>query len=125
MRRHDQRGAATVVGVALAGLLTTFAFGCAGAGAVVVAHRRSQAAADLAALAGAAALQRGSDACAAATDIAGRNQAELASCSVTGDDVLVEVRTTTGPMLGHRYPLSARARAGPVRSGGLAPGPFR
>ena len=110
-----------MIAVAVIGVLVSFGFGCAGAGSVVVAHRRAQAAADLAALAGAAALGRGVDACATARSIAGRNGAHLFSCVLRGDDVLVEVRTRTVPLLGRRYVLPARARAGPASSGGVTP----
>lgn len=114
MTRADERGAATVIAVALIGVLVSFGFGCAGAGSVVVAHRRAQAAADLAALAAAGARERGEDSCAAARGIARRNGTRLSSCSVQGDDVVVGVHAVTVPLLGQRYVLAARARAGPA-----------
>ena len=52
-----ERGAATVVAVALTGVLLLIGAAAGVVGAIVVAHRRAQAAADLAALAGAAVVQ--------------------------------------------------------------------
>jgi secretion/DNA translocation related TadE-like protein len=81
--------------------------------AMVWAHRVAQSAADLAALAGATELRQGSDACTAASRIAGDNGAVLVSCSVRGEEVVVGV-TVPGPRwLGQQGDLSAHARAGP------------
>lgn len=118
---RDERGAATVFGVALIGLLIAFAFACCAIGSVVATHRRAESAADLAALAGAQAEQDGSDGCAAAAGIATANGAELTGCQQIGFDVLVRVVVPTAEVLGHGVKLPARARAGP--SGGPAGGP--
>jgi secretion/DNA translocation related TadE-like protein len=89
-------------------------------GAMVVAHRRAQAAADLAALAGAGALARGVDPCASAAAVAEANDATLTACTVAGAQVRLVV-TVAGPRgLGQTGDLTARARAGPVdQRGGL------
>jgi secretion/DNA translocation related TadE-like protein len=80
---------------------------------MVHAHRVAQSAADLAALAGAQAQERGQDGCAAATLVAGANGATVDSCVVDGFDVRLQV-TVPGPRwLGQHHDLSAEARAGP------------
>ena len=55
----------SVLAVAMMGVLVTVTVAAAGVVGVVATHRTAQSAADLAALAGAAALQDGGDACAA------------------------------------------------------------
>ena len=85
-------------------------------GAALVERREAQSAADLAAVAGAAALQRGEDGCARAAAIAGRNEAELVGCAVSGSRITVRVRRHVEvPILGE-LPVTARARAGPVQA---------
>lgn len=118
-RSTDQRGAATVLVVAMAGVLLLVGSATGVVAAIVVAHRKAQSAADLAALAGATALadpgSRGArDPCGAAGDVAAANHARLSSCVVDGEDVLVEV-TVAGPhWLGQDRDLVGTARAGPA-----------
>jgi secretion/DNA translocation related TadE-like protein len=81
--------------------------------AMVVAHRRAEAAADLAALAAAHAVQLGGDACVQAARVARGNGAGLTSCAVTGQDVVIEVVVPGPRWLGQRADLRARSRAGP------------
>ena len=69
---RDQRGAASLLVVALLSVLLLVGAALGVVAAMVWAHRVAQSAADLAALAGAADLQEGEDACAAASRIAGR-----------------------------------------------------
>ena len=110
---RDQRGSASLLVVALLSVLLLVGAALGVVAAMVWAHRMAQSAADLAALAGAAELQEGADACGAATRIADANDATLDSCLVQGDDVVVDV-TVAGPRwLGQQADLSARARAGP------------
>ncbi|QSR24384.1 hypothetical protein CFH99_01945 [Nocardioides aromaticivorans] len=100
----------------MAGLLMLVGAAAGVVGAIVAAHRAAQSAADLTALAGAATLadHAGRDPCAAAGEVAVANGATLASCTVEGSDVVVEV-TVGGPRwLGQDQDLSAQARAGPV-----------
>ncbi len=111
---HDERGAATVVAVALAGLLCIVCLAVAGAIGVVAAHRRAQAAADLAALAAATALQRGEDPCREAASIAEANGGLLTGCTPHDDLSVLVVVTVRGPTLaGQQALLRATARAGP------------
>lgn len=110
---RDQRGAASVLVVALLSVLLLVGAALGVVAAIVWAHRTAQSAADLSALAGASELQDGDDACGAAARIAGANQASLTSCRVEGEEVEVEVMVTGPRWLGQDADLSARARAGP------------
>lgn len=111
-RERDQRGAAVVVGIGLVAVLVFVAAVSVATVAIVLAHRRAQVAADLASLAGAAALQRGADPCAAAAGIAGRHDADVTRCLVDGQSVVVATSVTLLPALGGAE-VPARARAGP------------
>ncbi len=81
--------------------------------------RAVRAAADLVAVSGAQAYGRGGDACAEARRIAGRNDVDFGTCSVTGDqiDFVVEVRVSR--RVGWRLPglpeqVASTAYAGTV-----------
>ncbi len=121
MSNRDERGVGTILGLTMIALLTMFALVAAGVMSIVDAHRRAQAAADLAALAGAQGRAAGRDPCAAAALVAGRNGARLTSCRLDGADVLVEVAVSAARPLHLRGPLPARARAGPVQAVSVAP----
>ncbi|MET0997437.1 MAG: Rv3654c family TadE-like protein [Marmoricola sp.] len=110
---RDDRGAASLLVVACVAILLLIGCALGVVAAMVRAHRAAQSAADLAALAGAAAHQRGAAACAAAGSVASANAASVDACSTSGDDVWVTV-TVPGPhWLGQTADLSAEARAGP------------
>lgn len=113
-RAADQRGSAAVLVVGLTGVLVTVTVLVAVVGGVVADQRRVEAAADLAALAGAGAVQAGHDGCAAARHVADRNGGDLRRCAVDGDVVTVEVGRDSQVVLGRRLALVGRARAGPV-----------
>jgi secretion/DNA translocation related TadE-like protein len=81
---------------------------------MVVAHRRAQSAADLAALAAASAAARGQPACDRAREVAGSNGAELTACDAVGQTVTVTVRVPGPHWLGQQADLTAEARAGPA-----------
>lgn len=119
---HRQRGAATVPVIAMAGVLLVVGTAASAVGALVVDHRRAQAAADLAALAGADALaSRAGDPCAEAAAIAEADGARLRRCDVSGAVVDVEV-VVDGPRWWGREPqLAAHARAGPDTADAGAP----
>lgn len=114
-RSGDERGAATVLAVALLGLLVLVGAALSVVGAMFAAHRSAQAAADLAALAGAAAAQDSGDACGVAAATAAANGARLVDCVLAGRDVRVTVEVT-GPRWRGVTPgdLVAESRAGPV-----------
>jgi secretion/DNA translocation related TadE-like protein len=113
-RARDEHGAGSVLAVAMMGLLVTVTVAAAGVVGVIATHRTAQAAADLAALAGAAALQDGGDACARAADVADRNRARLDDCEVDGWNVAVVVTAQTARLPGGVLDLRARGRAGPA-----------
>ena len=112
-RPHDQRGSATVLVVAFAGVLLLVGAALGVASAMVLAHRSAQSGADLAALAGAQALAQGADACAAATGVATANGVRIETCQTDGRDVTVSVAARGPHWLGQSHDLSAQARAGP------------
>lgn len=108
------RGAATLLVVALAGVLLLIGAAAGVVGALVVGHRRAQAAADLAALAGAVALQSGDDPCGAARSVAQANDATLEACVVHGSVITVDVVVAGPRWWGQDRDLTAAARAGPA-----------
>ena len=108
---ESDAGSATVLVVAMAGVLMLEMVALATAGGLVTAHRRAQSAADLTALAAAAALD--ADACAEALRTATANAAHLDACEVDGSAVRVVV-SVAGPTMTRRdLRVSAEARAGP------------
>lgn len=111
--RDDQHGFATLATVGLIGVVMSMALAVALGTALFADHRRAEAAADLAALAGAGAWARGGDACGAAATNATANGARLASCEVIGRDVRVVVAVRRTYAVGLDATLTARARAGP------------
>lgn len=121
--RRCDRGSAAVYAVMAVGLLVVAALGAVTVAGIVAGHRKAAAAADLAALAGASAVQRGRPACAAAVEIAEANRSRLVGCSVLGPVVQVEVIVEVGSPF-ETWSMRGRARAGPVRSSG-ADGPVR
>jgi len=108
---REERGSATVYAVSLLAALLAVAAALAWAGGAVVAHRRAQAAADLAALAGASHPGSG---CAQAETVAGANGATLLECRSDGGHVWVTVEVTGPPLVGRVPRLAARAHAGPA-----------
>ena len=110
--RASQRGSATVLAVAMLVLLGVAAAVAVGLGGLLVAKRQAAAAADLAALAGAAALQRGEVGCDAAEATATANHAQVVTCRQDGDVVDLEVSVLASSLPGIEV-VSARARAGP------------
>lgn len=106
------RGAASVLAVGAIALLVALTAGALTVASVVAASHQARLAADLAAIAAAMELQRGSpdSACERGTVTAAHNNARLSDCSVQGMSVTVgvEVRSARWPA-----PAVARARAGP------------
>jgi len=108
------RGSAAVLAVGLTGVLVTVTVLVAALGGVVADQRRVEAAADLAALAGAGAAQAGRDGCAAAQRTATRNGGRVRRCAVDGGVVTVSVGRDSRLLWGRRLALVGHARAGPV-----------
>ncbi len=113
LRSAGDRGAASLLVATCVAVLLTIGAALGVVAALVRSHRSAQSAADLAALAGAAAWQRGVDACPAASRIAEANRAELVVCRREGEDVLVRVVLTGPRWLGQGADLVGEARAGP------------
>ncbi|MDT7538317.1 MAG: hypothetical protein QOI82_1902 [Actinomycetota bacterium] len=108
------RGSATILVLALAGLLAVVGGLSATVGAVAVARHRAAAAADLAALAAADRALAGEEvACTAARRAAAADAAVLDSCRLTGEiaDVVVSVRPPGA--LGSWGVARSHSRAGP------------
>ncbi|MGW4793808.1 Rv3654c family TadE-like protein [Nonomuraea sp. NPDC004297] len=111
----NDRGSATLWGVALMGLLMAIALALATVGSVRVARHRADSAADLSALAAARlALIDPEGACARAAELATSNGVELTKCEITDDvaDVWTALPISL-PLLGTRS-VAGRSRAGPA-----------
>lgn len=112
VRGSSERGSATVLALTVIGALSLAGLLLASVAGVLVTQRRMEAAADLAALAGASAVQEGGDGCAAARDVGRRNGAEAVVCRVVGSELRVTVRAEKA-LLGRSVTVSGQARAGP------------
>jgi secretion/DNA translocation related TadE-like protein len=108
-----ETGIATVSAVTAIGLICVLAVALVQVGIVVVAKHRAQTAADLAALAGSAAILRGGDGCATAGRVAERNGADLARCRTDLAVVTVEAERPAELMGRFRFRAIAEARAAP------------
>ena len=113
-RGRGEAGAATLLVLAMAGVLLLVGAALGVVQAMVVAHRKAQAAADLAALAGASAAARGHPPCEAAATVARLNGSQLVGCQESAGDVTVEVVVSGPHWLGQQGDLTAEARAGPA-----------
>lgn len=109
----DEHGSASLLVIALLGLLMFLGAAMAFVEGVVSDHRAAQSAADLSALAGAQALQRGDDPCAEASRIADANEASVTSCEVSGEEVVIDVIVAARSYAGYSPKVTGRARAGP------------
>ena len=119
-RAADERGSVAPLAVAVIGVLLLLGMSANLVVAVAAAHRTAQAAADLAALAGARAWQEQhvvALACAEASSVAGDNDARLVDCRIEGDDVLAVVEVASPEMFGREFDIHGRARAGPEQPG--------
>lgn len=113
--RGSDRGTATVWAAgAIAVLMVVTVFGLH-LGAAMVARHHAEAAADLAALAGAGSVVAGErHACEQARRVTDRMRTRLMSCSVRGWDVLVRAVARPGGPMGSLGDAVGRARAGPL-----------
>ncbi|AGZ51025.1 Rv3654c family TadE-like protein [Mycobacterium kansasii] len=113
LRSRDDGGSATVLAVAMVGVLLWVTGAGAYLGSVAVARHRAQAVADLAALAAAARLPDGGPvACARATAVAQAMGVGDAGCAVRDLDVVVTVEVPVA----FAGVARAAARAGPAGS---------
>ena len=113
-RRRDEAGLAVPFVVGATALLASLALVVTLMGRLLADHRRAASAADLAALAAAAAVQFGRPACEAAESSARSNGARLTSCVVEGDRVRVEAARVSVSVLGRSVEVTAAAHSGPV-----------
>ena len=111
---RDEAGAATLLVLAMAGLLMLLGAALAVVTALVAAHRAAQSAADLAALAGARGVVSGVDGCLVASRVAVANGARVTSCVVRDRVVDLELEVPGPHWLGQTADLAARSRAGPA-----------
>jgi len=107
-------GAGTVLLVAVVAVVLSAATVALGLAAALVTRQRAEAAADLAALAGAQALVRGGDACGTAGRVAAAGRARVVACEPVGTTVHLVVEVRLPGVLGRldMPPARARARAG-------------
>jgi secretion/DNA translocation related TadE-like protein len=111
----DDRGAASILILALGLLMVAAGLAGSAVGAVRVGRHRAHNAADLGALAGAMhAVYGEADACARAARFVTANGARLTACTVTGLEVVVRVQIEVHPLPGLVRRAEAAARAGPV-----------
>jgi len=96
------------------GLLTALGLVASTIAGLFVGHRKAAAAADVAALAGAAALQHGGVGCDAVARISAANQVELVNCETNGAVVDVEVTLDLQSVFGASFVATGKARAGPA-----------
>lgn len=111
--RRAERGSGTVLVATFVGLVVTAALALAVLGGLLVRQRELESAADLAALAGAAAAQQGQDGCARARLAARRNGVALVSCQAVAGTVEVTAGRAARLPFGETVSQVARARAGP------------
>lgn len=112
------RGAASVLVLAIGLLLVAAGVAAAAVGAAHVARHQARTAADLGALAGAVHAVRGRDvACAVAGRFVTANAARMTACDVDGLEIVVHVEVTATPLAGRAGPARAAARAGPIYAG--------
>ena len=112
----DERGSGTVLVLGIVAVLLAMAVCAGGLIQAQAAAGKARSAADLAALGGATALSSvlaPADPCEVAERVARANGAEVTTCSVTGEDVVVEV-SVEARVLGVSRPAVSSARAGPV-----------
>lgn len=114
MTRRGDQGSASLVVLALSGLLALVGTVAAALGGVAVARHRAASAADLAALAAADRAVRGAGpACSAAQRAATAVGAALERCRLDGEVVEVVVKVRPAGALGVWGSAMARSRAGP------------
>ena len=114
-RGRRDRGAATILVLAIGLVLAGAGLAGAAVGSARVGRHRAQVAADLGALAGAAHAIEGQEvACAAASGLVAANAGRMSSCEVQGLEIVVHVEVPLISLPGPSRHARAVARAGPV-----------
>jgi secretion/DNA translocation related TadE-like protein len=112
--RRD-RGAASLLLLAIGLVLVAGGMAGAAVGAARVGRHQARVAADLGALAGAVRVIEGEAvACSRAAEFVTANGGRLTSCRADGLDLIVRVEVTVTPLPGLTRTASAGARAGPI-----------
>jgi secretion/DNA translocation related TadE-like protein len=104
MRTTSERGAATLVMLGVLAVVVTLAVAGMIIGGYVVAVHRARAAADLAALSGAAEFVRGGAPCPAVRRATGENQAMLVDCDQVGDQLDFVITARVRVAIGRTVP---------------------
>jgi secretion/DNA translocation related TadE-like protein len=113
--RWRDRGAASILVLAIGLVLVAAGIAGAAVGAARVGRHQARTAADLGALAGAARAVEGAEvACERAGRLAFANGGRMTACRVDGLEIVVEVEVVVRPLPGLTRDASAAARAGPV-----------
>jgi secretion/DNA translocation related TadE-like protein len=114
---RQDRGAASILVLAVGLFLVAAGLGGAAIGSARVARHAARNAADLGALAGATQAIFGAEvACARAAHFVGANGGRMTACTVTGLEIVVRVELTVRPLPGLVRHATASARAGPVQA---------
>ncbi|MGA5304326.1 Rv3654c family TadE-like protein [Nucisporomicrobium flavum] len=114
-RTVRDRGAASILVLAVGLVLVAGGVAGAAVGAARVGRHQARTAADLGALAGAMRAVEGQEvACARAAQLVAANGGRLTGCRLEGRDIVVVAETAVEPLPGPRRHTSATARAGPV-----------
>ncbi|MBM2618014.1 flp pilus-assembly TadE/G-like family protein [Actinoplanes sp. LDG1-06] len=112
--RRD-RGAATILVLAIGLTLTAAGLAGASVGAARVGRHQARAAADLGALAGGARAVFGPEtACARAAEFVAANHGRMTSCVVEGLEIVVQAEVVVHTVVGISGRATATARAGPI-----------
>ena len=111
--RGSDEGSGTISGVALIAVAAIMLGAAASAGNLLLCLHRAQNVADLASVAAANALYSGSsDPCSVAERTISGNNVTIGSCTIEGEDVLVEAQVGTQmPFVSH---VGKQSRAGPI-----------
>lgn len=114
MKKSADQGSATVISVVLVAVLLVLCTLLVSFGAAVITRRKAQTVADLAALAGAVKIVRGTEqACAAARSVVENSRAHLLRCVCQDWEVFVEISVKPSGNLPLLTSVHAQARAGP------------
>ena len=116
---EGERGSATVLMAAVMGVVVTLSAVAMVIAGYLAAHHRARAAADLAALSGAAAHVSGEDDCDQARRIAKQNGARVTGCARVGDDIdfvvtVLTAVTVRSTLPGLPHSAEAEAHAGRI-----------
>jgi secretion/DNA translocation related TadE-like protein len=116
-RRCGERGAASLLVLAVGLALVLAGVAGAAVGTARVGRHQARTAADLGALAGAVhAVDGAAQACAVAVRYVAANDGRMTGCAVEGLEIVVRVEVAVTPLPGVTRHAEAAARAGPVYS---------